>query len=167
MLQDQVTIFHSMTLVDLRSLEGVYRNIGDADPKSIPANCPDCRLRLSMIIWPGDKMLDHSSIDAIEVRISKSDTLIVKALSFGKVITESLFIEGKDFTIRAGRIHIKTTVGLAAPVIGPGYQTIEIGLDSEGNGKYRDSSGAAGLVGFLIPIGVVGTEDVRFPRISN
>lgn len=153
--------------VNLKSLEGVYRNIGEADPKSVPANCPDCRRRLSTIIWLGDKSLDHTTIDAVEVRNSKENTLIVRALNKGKIIKESIFVEGSDFTFKAGRIHIKTELFLAAPVIGPGYQTIEIGLDSEGNGKYRDKSGVAGLAYFLIPVGVAGTDDVRFVRISN
>jgi hypothetical protein len=152
---------------NLKSLEGVYQNIGEADLKSIPANCPDCRRRLSEIIWPGDKSLDHKTIDAIEVRNTEEKTLTVKALEKGKVKKESLFVEGRNFTFKAGRIHLKTEVFFAAPVIGPSWQTIEIGLDSEGNGKYREESGTAGLAFFVIPVAVTGTDDVRFVRMTK
>jgi hypothetical protein len=152
---------------NLKSLEGVYQNVGETDPKSIPANCPDCRRRLSEIIWPGDKSLDNKTIDAIEVRNTEEETLTVKALEKGKVKRENLFVNGRDFTFKSGRIHLKTKVFLADPVIGPGWQTIEIGLDSNDNGKYREGGGAAGLGFFVIPVAVSGTDDIRFVRISK
>lgn len=151
----------------LKSFEGVYRNVGEADPKSIPVNCPNCRRRLSPIIWPEDKNLDHTTIDAIEVRRYDGDALIVTALNKGMMVKESKLVEGSDFTLKSGRIHIKTEIFLAAPVIGPGYQTLEIGLDSEGNGKFREYSGAVGFAFFLIPVGAAGTDDVRFERIQR
>ena len=153
--------------VSLKSLEGVYQNIGESDPKSIPANCSDCFRLLSWIIWPSDKNIDHKTIDAIEVRNTAENILTVRALEKGKIKKESLFVDGRDFAFKSGRIHLKTKVFLADPVLGPGWQTIEMGLDSNGNGKYREGGGIAGLGFLIIPITVVGTDDIRFVRISK
>ncbi len=150
---------------DVRSLEGTYRNKGEAGKMG-------STVLLSAVIWPSTDV-PHKDIEEIEVKALDERTLVVRARATGRtLLKESTFIEGKDFEIKDGRITIRRKGGIAGftagdPVVGPYYENVELGLDAQGQGKYKSDFGVAGLVYMFLPMAMVGSEDVRFVRISK
>ena len=149
----------------IEDLEGIYRNLGEASPGSGP-------FYLSKIIWPKDEELDHKNIENIEVRKITSEALTVKAITNGAVKKETIYVKGKDFKISGGRISLNVGGGIAGlkggePLVGPYYESAELGLDSSGHGKYRQNFATAGLVYLFLPIAIGGNEDVRFVRFKE
>ncbi|BAV32487.1 hypothetical protein SCL_0163 [Sulfuricaulis limicola] len=149
----------------IEDLEGVYGNLGEASPGRGP-------FYLSKIIWPKDDELDHKNVENIEVRKITSEMLKVKAVTNGVVKKETTYVKGKDFDINGGRISLNVGGGIAGlkggePLVGPYYESAELGLDSTGHGKYRQSFATAGLVYLFLPIAIGGNEDVRFVRLEK
>jgi len=149
----------------IEDLEGVYQNRGEGPAHSYP-------VYLSRIIWPGGSGVYDASIATIEVRKVAPDTLRVRVVADGVVQKESLFIQGKDFDLTSGRIRLKQSAGVMGfkagePLVGPTYESAELGLDESGQGKYRESSAVAGLVYLFLPIAVGEDRDVRFPRLKE
>jgi len=149
----------------IADLEGVYRNRAEGESSR-------SRVYLSPIIWPDDK-LDHETIKSIEVRVLSDNELYVKAHGTKNVVKESVFVEGKDFTISNGRIQSHTgiipTIGFpqGIPFMMVGYGNEELGIDEHGNGKYRNSGAIAGTAFLYIPFVGGGHDDYRFVRIGD
>jgi hypothetical protein len=150
-----------------RDLEGVYQNIGEGKPENRP-------IYLSTLIWPKDKEINHNKIETIEVRVVSDNTIIIRALGRPDVgiIKEEKFIEGKDFEIHFGRIRLRQSVGfsgskLGDPIVGPTYEDVELGLDIEGQGKYKDNYSVVGLVYLVLPVAMSESNEVRFVRIGK
>ncbi|TAM45794.1 MAG: hypothetical protein EPN55_07235 [Gammaproteobacteria bacterium] len=149
----------------IEDIEGIYKNSGEGRTSSHT-------IYLSRIIWPKEKGLEHKDIETIHVRKIDNHTLVVKAVVNTVVKKESTFVEGKDFEIGNGRIRLNLGGGIAGlkagePLVGPYYESAELGLDSRGHGKYRKSFATAGLVYLFLPIAIGGNEDVRFIRLND
>jgi len=146
-------------ITSIRDIEGRYQNLGEGSPSSIP-------IYLSHIVWPNDKVIDHKSIDAIDVKVVNPDRLLVTAFSGDVMIKQKEFVEGVDFKLQSGRLQLGGKMrGVNDNVAGVGHEKSEIGLDQRGQGKYRDSAVFGGIA-LLIPIMVGGHSDVRFPKIT-
>ena len=153
--------FSSVEHID--ALAGVYQNVGESDP----SNPPHRKVYLSQVIWPRDPSLDHSAIVTIRIVAVSNTVLQVTALEEHVTRREDTFIEGKDFSIRNGRVHLHYSVeGPGDNVFGVAVEHFEIGLDQKRDGKYRSTGVGAGIV-LLIPFVLAAAEDVRFPRISE
>jgi len=151
----------------LSDLEGVYRNVGERAPGfKYPV------YYLSALIWPGDEALDHAAIDVVEVRQAGEKTLHVSGVrADGTPIQEGVFVEGRDFTMRDGRIVLVHRPGIAGfhdgdPVLGLYVEGKQLGVDKRGAGKYRERVAVAGLVFAFLPVAVLVTEDIRFEKIA-
>lgn len=159
------------TVTDLHQLDGRYRNRGEGGPEQ------QWPTFLSQLLFPGDKALDHSSIDAIDVRTTSTTTLTVRALDADAVVTkESAFVRGQHFELKEGRLLISRRFAFSPairseapdnPFIGPMTETVELGIDLRGHGKYRSSAFAAGLVYLFLPVALGGSDQVRFERIED
>jgi hypothetical protein len=142
----------------IADLEGMYRNLGEGGISSE-------KTYLSQVIWPDHH--NHALITSVEVRVSGENALRVTALRDNLRIRESTFVEGEDFSLHSGRIHLKTDFDVANDnIIGAGVSIIDLGIDKQGHGKYRTSGAAAGIA-LVIPFVAVITEDVRFPKIGK
>ena len=149
----------------LHDLEGVYQNRGKRAQDGPP-------VYLSAVIWPNRTEINHSAVIAVEVSVAGSGTITVKALRRYGVEKEDTFVEGKDFELHSGRIRLKQTAGIAGfkagePLVGPYHESIELGLDEQGHGAYKQQVSAAGLAYLVIPIAVSGSDEVRFIRIGK
>ena len=144
----------------LADLDGIYQNAGDGGSDS-------GTLYLSKIVWPKDTTLDHKSIDQIEVRSTNATALTVTARAGGTPVKVQQFEGGKDFTVRSGRIQLRSYLdGANDNFAGVGYIDVDLGLDVKGDGKYRESGTFAGVM-LLIPVVAGGHSDTRFVRISR
>ncbi len=52
-------------------------------------------------------------------------------------------------------------------IVGPSHETVSLGLDAGGNGKFRESGSVAGLVFLFLPMAVSDTKDVKFQRVAD
>lgn len=148
----------------LANLEGVYRNVGEVGEKAFPRY-------LSALIWPTDTALDHKAIASVEVRAVSPTALHVRAVGAAGVIKEGEYVEGKDFEFDGGRIFLRHGLRMAGvnagePVLGPYYESIELGVDERGQGKYAEKMDLAGLVFLLVPVGMHTRDEVRFVKIA-
>lgn len=154
---------------DLNDLEGVYRNVPEEAPGGANPAYPH---RLSRILWPSDKGLDHLAIETVDVRKADARTLRVRALTpEGAVVKEGTYVEGRDFALRKGRLVLVDRPGIAGfkagePIIGVYVEGAQIGLDERGQGKYRTGFAVAGLVFSFFPMVYSDTEDMRFIKVA-
>jgi hypothetical protein len=146
----------------LRDLEGTYRNLGEAGKS-------EGTVYLSSMIW-GNMIISHPSIEAIEVRSAGDSALVVRALAGGKIARETTLARGKDFKVRSGRLSLRRGFGFPMEPGTPGlfvtHGTVEIGLDQEGHGKYRNRGELLGLIYLVVPVLGHASHEVRFRRIS-
>lgn len=159
------------SVTDLQQLDGRYRNRGEGAPDA------QWSTFLSALIFPGDKTLAHASIAAIDVRATSATTLAVRALDAqGIVVKEAAFVRGREFELKEGRLRISTRFAVSPfieseasdnPFIGPMTETIELGIDLRGHGKYRSSTFVAGLAYLFMPLVGGGSDQVRFERIEE
>ncbi|HXV22233.1 MAG TPA: hypothetical protein VD811_14705 [Desulfuromonadales bacterium] len=165
-------IFHSappdnvgfLSVESLRELEGVFRNLGESDAERQP-------VYLSSLIWKSSDIA-HSAITAVEVRVPDAESLIVRALRDDKIEKEDIFVRERDFRIRHGRIQLNRqwallNYGSGDPLVGPRYESYEIGLDAKGDGKYRSHGAGAGLIFLFFPVAISDTQEVRFIRLEQ
>jgi hypothetical protein len=150
---------------NIDDLAGVYRNLGEQGPGS---HRP---VYLSQLLWPGDEKLNHAAIANIEVRKVDRKTLHVRATTaVGTVLKSGRYTRGEDFDLKHGRILLKASPRIAGaadePVVGLAYERREIGLDTGGQGKARQTGTVVGLALALFPVAMTATEDVRFVRIA-
>ena len=94
----------------------------------------------------------------------------------GTVVKESAFVRGREFDLKEGRLRISKRFAVSPfiesdapdnPFIGPMTETVELGIDLRGHGKYRSSNFAAGLVYLFMPVVLGGSDQVRFERIEE
>jgi hypothetical protein len=148
----------------LSELDGVYRNLGEgAEGRKA--------VFLSALIWSKAEGIEHSSISSVEVKAIKKDTVLIKAYGKEGIVKEDTFVEGKDFNIKSGRVYLKQyfriPTGAGVPFLGVDYESVEIGLDRRGSGKYSTTSGAAGLIYLVVPFAVHIRDEVRFVRVQE
>lgn len=149
----------------LQDIEGVYQNRGEREQGTAP-------IYLSAIIWPNRTEINHSAVTAVEVTVTVSNTITVRALREDGIEKEDTFVEGKDFELRSGRVRLKRKAGITGlrtgePLVGSYLESVELGLDTEGHGKYKQQISAAGLAYLVIPVAVTGSDEVKFVRIGK
>ena len=149
----------------LTNLQGTYRNKGDTGSTGY-------NIYLSKIIWPSDDELNHERVDLIKIKPINDSTLVATALGEGITLKEGQFLLGKDFSFKNGRITINREGGVAGfktgePILGLYHGAITLGLDKEGQGKFRSSSGAVGMAYLVVPLAMKAQQDVRFERIEQ
>lgn len=152
----------------IESLVGTYRNLGEgmAGQYSVKHS-----KYLSEIIWPGEAEWWHSSIKEVVVQKASERSLRVAAIKDNTESKSISFEEGKDFTIRNGRVKLKLDVGAAgsfqegAALVH--YETIELGVDKNDDGKYRQSTGIIGVFFLVLPLFGESHEDIRFVRLDK
>lgn len=153
------------TIENISDLQGVYQNLGDGGSRIYPKY-------LSAIIWPKVEKLNHKAITSIEVKVTGPKTLLVTARTKEGIEKEEAFIEGKDFTITSGKISLKQKIRVAGfkdgeVIVGPYYESEALGLDSKGEGKYKQQEAVAGLVFAFLPFVMGNNDEVRFVRIDK
>lgn len=146
----------------IHSLAGCFTNHGEGGNNTT-------RQFLSLVIWPTAD-LDPSTIKAIRVMAVDKKTLKITAETDGNVIYESLFVEGRDFYLKSGRISVneRTVASFAYPpgnvFIGIEKKSTELGIDKNGDGKLQKRSAFAGTAFLVFPI-AGGTQDsYRFTK---
>ena len=150
-------------IIALKQIEGVYQNIGvSSDPENPPL--------LAQIIWPEDGLTKNKSVSTIEVRAISNEALKVMALNQkDELLHYSIFNSGKDFELKDGKIVIYSGwyfyKGGDDPLVGPKYEKIELGIDNQGNAKYSNIGGGAGLVYMVFPIAATAKYEARFEKI--
>jgi hypothetical protein len=157
-------------VTDLRQLDGRYRNRGQGAPGEAPRF-------LSVLVLPTAVGVDHASIAVVEVRATDASTLTVRALGAeGAVVSEGTFVAGRDFSLEEGRLRLSHRWALLSyspeyapddPLVGPRSETVELGLDLRGHGKYRSRFTGGGLVYLIVPVFFRDVTDVRFERIGD
>ena len=150
----------------LHDLAGLYTNEGDIDRDSRG------KQQLSRIIWPDDTSLNHDDCDFIEVRAIDDATLEIRARREGTGLKLSRFRKGEDFDFDDGRLVLRRGPRTypsrgAGLFLGLTYESLTIGLDERGHGKFRRDEGGAGLAYFLVPMVGYGHLDARFRRIAE
>lgn len=146
-------------VTELNEFNGTYLNIGEGGSESGSAN-------LSHVIWP-DSDLDHNKIEAIYINTIDHNNIEVSAKSNKSTIRKQIFKLGEDFKIKNGRITLEGGAeGVNDNIAGVGYEKRTLGLDKEGNGKYRQSGSFIGIA-LLFPIAVTGKYDVRYRKIDD
>lgn len=141
---------------ELSHIAGTYKNFGDPTGS------------LSNILW-GDEV-PHGGIELIQVSVYGKH-VVVNAIKNECVFYSQEYIEGKDFKIKQGKITLNKDVailsrGAGDPLAGPSIHTIELGLDTEGHGKYQSREYLAGLIFMMVPVAGSDTTDIRFTRVK-
>ncbi|WP_320055716.1 hypothetical protein [Desulfuromonas thiophila] len=154
--------FHKVS--QLSELEGVYKNKGN------PSGY------LSREIWSDSQLvidgkINHETIEFIEV-IANNNSITVKAIENGCAVYERTYIEGHDFKVNDGKIIINRDAyllsrGSGDVIVGPSYEQVTLGLDTNRHGKSTRSEYAAGLVLFLLPVAVSDTKETEYERVSD
>lgn len=148
----------------IQELAGLYRNLGESEPGTPPTY-------LSAILWPDDRELDHVAVESIRAEAVNAATLRVHALGGGVVRKLGTYTRGQDFELRGGRLSLSRGLHIAGAqgesAVGVYSETIEIGLDQRGDGKYSNRSAGAVLAFLVIPLAFKGSKEVRFVRIET
>lgn len=152
---------------NIKQLEGIYKNIGEGNKEY-----SSYIIYLSSIIWPNDKAMDHSSIESVEIRTTNNVDLMAIAHGKDDIKKQTVFIRNKDFKISSGRIILARVVSIAGfregeAMLGIYGGQIEIGLDKNGQGKYRTKGSVVGLAFCVMPIAMNVREDIRFVKIKE
>ncbi len=149
----------------LQELAGTYQNLGETAPNM-------GFHYLSEIIWPGDTTLRHQSIRTISVQAIGDTVLAVRGFSDSGVVKEGSFVSGKDFEFTGGRLHLRTRVEntLNTPEAGGLFvltTTQELGLDKQGQGKFKKQETVVGAAYLVMPIALTESTEVRFLRLAK
>ena len=137
----------------LSQLEGCYENCSNEYDGSAP-------ICLSRVIWP--KLFDsENKPDEIHVEAKNESELAVTAYKLGSEVEKSLFKEGEHFTFTKGRIELKRKNIFHRSSDEPGdvgniyfgfiTNKVILGIDSEGEGRVRESSLIAGTFLLIFP----------------
>jgi hypothetical protein len=147
---------------------GTYQNRGRGEKKPEEEDRINIRVvYLSSLLFPTLEKKLNSSILKVEIKKLTEESLAVKAMGINGVVKEGIFIKGKDFELSSGQIYLKHQFGVPLPIVGVGYKKSYLGIDQHGDGKYKESTTAVGLLALIIPIALSGTEEIRFERISE
>ena len=142
---------------DIKELNGCYKNVGESGNKR--------KTDLSYFIWK-DKKIEHKNITTMCVSTidSNSISLIGKDKN-NKTLYTQKYSKGNDFTIESGKITLKNKLGVANDnFAGATYESVVIGLDTEGNGRVQRGDTFAG-VALLIPIVMHESIIYKFLRL--
>ena len=151
----------------IQDLVGVYQNAGD------PVGNLGA-IYLSAILWSNssfptnNKDLTHKDIQYIQVEAIENGVNI-SAIANKCVLFKNQYIKGDKFDISGGKLIIKRDVnpltrGAGDVLLGPSYESVKLGIDTHGDGKYRSYSVAAGLVFLMVPVAASETIDIRFKK---
>lgn len=147
---------------NLRSFSGVFENVGTPKINGFT-------VYLSGILWP-DRYKKGPPLDgyADRIQVQINDKQVeVSAVRKGCVAFSKRYQEGKDFILKDGRIELKSRASLINNVlVGPAYESVTLGLDTHGDGKYEYVGGGAGMAFLIIPYAGAERHDVRFKRLS-
>lgn len=152
-----------MPVDDLASLAGTYRNLGEGGG--------DRPVYLASLLWPDDEELAVDRVETVEVATDGPEALVVTAHGTAGEMKRSRFVRGEDFELQDGRIRLRRGLGLAGlkadePLLGPYYESTELGLDTAGDAKWSQHVTVAGLAFLIVPVAMDSREEVRFPRLG-
>ncbi|MCP4163041.1 MAG: hypothetical protein GY760_23520 [Deltaproteobacteria bacterium] len=152
--------------LDFASVETVYEIDGLYKNKGIPRG-----FHLSELLWRWtlNTAPIHDEIELIEI-VSDDEKLIVKAIKNSSVLYQKEYLEGQDFKIKNGKIHLYAFKMKRRPddkTVGPSFQRELLGLDIKGNIKYESQMFGLVLVKSLIPVFAADFSEERFEKISE
>lgn len=164
----------------LEAIEGKYRNAGEPEGY------------FSVVLWGEykedenqtlDSALDyftvngkkvfHKDIDTIEIKLANVSGLKVTARDRnGKKVKSQTYYLGKDFKIiEEKKVPVRDEMMLFAgsddPMLGPKGESVELGLNREGDVVCRTKSWAYGVVYSILPVGGSVTTDWIFHRLPE
>ncbi|MHB8621786.1 MAG: hypothetical protein ACYDBA_00280 [Sulfuricaulis sp.] len=118
-----------------------------------------------------DTHLRHNEIELMQVMVF-DQTVSVNAIQNGCIIFTKKYVVGRDFDISGGKITIHQEVHMLPertgdPRVGPSIEKIELGLDTNGNGKWREGTYFAGLIFLFAPVEISDVHNVKFERIEG
>lgn len=153
--------------IDIRDLAGVYNNAGDPPQYSHVTY-------LSSVLWGGNAVttnageIPHSDIKYIQVEALGREVR-VSAIGNQCVLITQKYIQGKEFQLSNGTLTINRDThvlsrGVGDVLLGPSYESVELGIDTKGDGKYRRTGAFAGAVFLLVPVVATETADIRFKK---
>ncbi len=156
--------------VSIQDLVGVYQNAGNTSKDSHITY-------LSSILWSNssfptnNKNFSHKDIQYIQVEAIENGVNI-SAIANKCVLFKNQYIKGDKFDISDGKLIIKRDVNLLTRgagdvLVGPSYESVRLGVDTHGDGKYRSYSVAAGLVFLMVPVAASETLDIRFKKYNT
>ncbi|PIP02844.1 MAG: hypothetical protein COW18_01070 [Zetaproteobacteria bacterium CG12_big_fil_rev_8_21_14_0_65_54_13] len=150
----------------MQTFSGSYENRGEGEAASRA-------VYLSSLLWGGVDVagVAHKDIERIQVAVDGTQ-VSVSALSHGCVVYAKSYTEGADFKLSNGEISLKRdanllTRGPGDVLVGPSYESVTLGLDARGDGKYRSQDAGAGLVFLMIPVAMADRSDIRFKRVDG
>jgi len=157
-------------LSTIRDLQGSYENRGE-----LAEGVNSGPRYLSAVIWPeangtglGRPDIPHARIETIVVEVVGDTALLVRALAGDEVVKEETYVQGRDFQFQSGRLVLRrgyrSDVGRDSPVLGGTHTSVELGLDEQGQGKYKMTETSAGLAYLVIPFIGGQTWEARFVR---
>ena len=147
----------------INNLIGVYKNLGEDGTDD------NTNTYLSEIIWSNRISVQHKSIDRIIVEKKNFKSLFIKAMNKNIIMKKQLFTEGKDFKIKDGTIVLMEKSEAAIVQSAGAFIMSEkktIGLDENGNGKYKFRTSGAGLLAMFLPVAIHIQKEIRFKRIE-
>ncbi len=160
--------------VDFRGIHGIedvvgtYRNIGDG---VVGHGSGKHTVYLSELVWPNEGLVWHSNITEVEIQKINTGLIRIRGTTSNEEKASVELQEGRDFNISNGRVKLKRALGVGgsfkdgAAVVT--YETTELGIDTHGDGKFRQSAGVVGVFFLFFPLAGENREDVRFVRIRK
>lgn len=149
-----------VSLQELSELNGVFSNKGDPDGY------------LSGILWGQDSesfdvSLGHKNIEYVQVATTEN-SIVVRAIHNNCVIHSEAFRLSNYPLLSDGKIGLPGKFSLFSEVhVGPSYQSQTMGLDSDGDGKYRSKQYLAGLAFWILPFALSETKEITFKKIMT
>jgi len=172
LLSDSGCVFHAKpqnniefaSIDSLKNIEGTYLNKGETDGKSV--------VFLSYILWPKESSYPIDSlIKYVCIKVLENNSIEADAYTDEGCVREKIFSEGDDYKIIQGRLRLipkpSSAHGAGSPIAGPSSGYSELGLDKNGNGKYKSSWFAGGLVYMILPFVGGETTEVRFVKLEK
>ena len=147
--------------------------VGDYQNWTIPER-PGAGPSISDAIWHGDRDLRNERVRSIEVRLAGPKTLRVRALGAdGQEMKSGVFVEGKDFTIRGGQVHMYSETESGAmgfypmgPMAMVAHRSVSLGIVRGGDAQQVTTTTGAGIF-LIVPYGGSSGLGTRFARIRK
>ena len=153
---------------DLKEYEGTYKNRGE--PKGY----------LSKVLWGenhnpfklGSSSLKYPdrNIKYIQVKV-KNRKFTISAVGKECEYFSKEYKKDIDFKITNGQIELISKIGNTLDgrnvVVGIKSSTVVLGLDTEGNGKFKRSRSEVGMAYMILPVAVGSTEELRFKKSTQ
>ena len=165
---------------ELKKYEGIYINKGDPSEflsQKLWTYAPELwqsgyvkKLRKAFPLKPITatrnvefNRIVHGNIKFIKVEVVNNKA-IVKAVSKNNCyLFKKTYYENIDFSIKNGRIILNQPKGNSI-VVGLNTNERALGLDADGNGKFKQSGASVGLAYMIFPVAVGGSTEIKFRK---